>query len=134
MPCPSRSGVDRSQMRPETTLTAWGRLSDRGEVKAMRHYEAMYIVDADTPDENLDPIIEKYKKVVTDGGGEVSESGKWEKGRRPMAYEIGKKREGMYILMQFTSDPEVPKELDRIFRINDEILRHLVVRQDQDEE
>ena len=100
----------------------------------MRHYEAMYIVDADTPDENLEPIIEKYKKVVTDGGGEVSEAVKWEKGRRPMAYEIDKKREGMYILMQFTSSPEVPKELDRIFRINDEIMRHLVVRQDQDEE
>jgi len=100
----------------------------------MRHYEAMYIVDADTPDENLDPIIEKYKKVVTDGVGEVSEAGKWEKGRRAMAYEISKKREGMYLMMQFTSSPDVPKELDRIFRINDEILRHLVVRQDLDEE
>lgn len=100
----------------------------------MRHYEAMYIVDADTPDENLEPIIEKYKKVITDGGGEVSEAGKWEKGRRPMAYEISKKRDGMYLLMQFTSNPEVPKELDRIFRINDEVIRHLVVRQDGDEE
>ena len=100
----------------------------------MRHYEAMYIVDADTPEENLEPIVEKYKKVVTDGGGEVSEAGKWDKGRRPLAYEISKKREGMYLMMQFTSNPDVPKELDRIFRINDEILRHLVVRQDQDEE
>src|SRR5579871_4116354 len=134
MPCPSRSGVDRSQMRPETTLTAWGRLSDRGEVKAMRHYEAMYIVDADTPDESLEPIIEKYKKVVTDGGGEVSEAGKWEKGRRPLAYEINRKREGLYILMQFQSDAAVPKELDRIFRISDDVIRHLIVRQDEDEE
>ena len=100
----------------------------------MRHYEAMYIVDADTPDESLEPILEKYKKVVTDGGGEVSEAGKWEKGRRQMAYEISKKREGMYLLMQFTSSSEVPKELDRIFRINDEVIRHLVVRQDGDEE
>jgi len=104
----------------------------------MRHYEAMYIVDADTPDESLEPIIEKYKKVVTDGGGEVSEAGKWEKGRRPLAYEIThenkKKREGMYLLMQFTSESEVPKELDRIFRINDEIMRHIIVRQDPDEE
>ena len=41
----------------------------------MRHYEAMYIVDADTPDELLEPIIEKYKKVVVDGGGEVTEAG-----------------------------------------------------------
>jgi len=100
----------------------------------MRHYEAMYIVDPDTPDEGLEPIIEKYKKIVTDGGGEVSEAGKWEKGRRPLTYEINRKREGLYILMQFQSDAAVPKELDRIFRISDEIMRHLIVRQDPDEE
>jgi small subunit ribosomal protein S6 len=100
----------------------------------MRHYEAMYIVDADTSDEDLEPIIEKYRKVVADGGGEVSDVSKWEKGRRPMAYEINRKREGMYLLMQFQSDAHVPKELDRIFRINDEVIRHIIVRQDQDEE
>jgi small subunit ribosomal protein S6 len=100
----------------------------------MRRYEAMYIVDADTPDESLEPIVEKYSKVVTDGGGEVSEAGKWEKGRRVLAYDIAKKREGMYILMQFTSNNEVPKELDRIFKINDDVIRHLIVRQDVDEE
>jgi small subunit ribosomal protein S6 len=100
----------------------------------MRHYEAMYIVDPDTPDDGLEPIIEKYKKIVTDGSGEVTEAGKWEKGRRPLAYEINKKREGLYVLMQFQSSAEVPKELDRIFRISDEILRHIIVRQDEDEE
>lgn len=100
----------------------------------MRHYEAMYIVDADIQDEDLEPVLEKYKKVVTDAGGEVSDASKWEKGRRSFAYEIDKKREGMYILMQFTGDSAVPKELDRIFKINDEIIRHLIVRQDEDEE
>lgn len=101
----------------------------------MRHYEAMYIVDADTPDETLDTVVEKYKKIVVDGGGEVSEAtGKWEKGRRQLAYEINKKREGIYILMPFQSDAEVPKELDRIFRISDDVIRHLVVRQDDSEE
>ena len=98
----------------------------------MRRYEAMYIVDADTPDESLEPVIEKYSKVVRDGGGEVSEAGKWEKGRRPLAYEIAKKRDGLYVLMQFKSDSEVPKELDRIFKINDDVIRHLIVRQDVD--
>jgi small subunit ribosomal protein S6 len=91
-------------------------------------------VDADTPDETLEPIIEKYKKVVVDAGGEVIEAGKWDKGRRPLAYEIAKKREAMYVLMQFTSDAEAPKELDRIFRISDDVMRHLIVRQDPDEE
>ena len=100
----------------------------------MRLYEAMYIVDADTPDENLEPIIGKYSKVVTDGGGEVREAGKWDKGRRSLAYEIAKKRDGLYILMQFTSNGDVPKELDRIFKINDDVIRHLIVRQDVDEE
>ena len=100
----------------------------------MRHYEAMYLVDAETADEDLEPIIEKYKKVVTDGGGEVTSAAKWEKGRRPMAYEINKKREALYVLMQFQASPEVPKELDRIFRISDDTFRHIVVRQDTDEE
>jgi len=100
----------------------------------MRQYEAMYIIDADTPDEIIDTILEKYSKVVTDAGGEVVEAGKWDKGRRPLAYEIGKRREGMYLLLQFKSESEVPKELDRIFKINDEIIRHIIVRQDPAEE
>jgi small subunit ribosomal protein S6 len=100
----------------------------------MRHYEAMYIVDPDVQDDDVDAVIEKYNKVVTDGGGTITDSSRWEKGRRPLAYEIAKKREGIYILMQFASDNKVPKELDRIFRINDEIIRHLIQRQDTDEE
>jgi small subunit ribosomal protein S6 len=100
----------------------------------MRHYEAMYIVDPDTPDEGVDAVIEKYKKVIADAGGEISDASRWEKGRRPLAYEIKHKREGVYILMQFVSDTEAPKELDRIFRISDDVIRHLIVRQDEDEE
>ena len=104
----------------------------------MRHYEAMYIVDADTSDENLTATLEKYKKVVTDGGGEVSDAGKWEKGRRPLAYEIKhdnkKKKDGMYLIMHFISGSDVPQELDRIFRISDEVIRHIIVRQDHSEE
>ncbi|MCS6777608.1 MAG: 30S ribosomal protein S6 [Chloroherpetonaceae bacterium] len=100
----------------------------------MRHYEAMYIVDPDVPDESVDAIVERFKKVVEDAGGEVTEAGLWEKGRRPLAYEINKKREGIYVLMQFAAEPEVPRELDRLLRISDEIMRHIIVRQDEDEE
>ena len=97
----------------------------------MRQYEAMYILDPDIADDDIDGFVEKYKKVVTDGGGEVTEAGKWEKGRRQLAYEIKKKREGIYILMLFNAGEDVPKELDRIFRISDEILRHLIILQYQ---
>lgn len=100
----------------------------------MRHYEAMYIVDPDTPEEAVEGVIAKYSKVITDAGGEVSSAAFWEKGRRALAYEINKKREGIYVLMQFVSDADAPKELDRIFKINDDVMRHLIVRQDEDEE
>ncbi len=100
----------------------------------MRHYEAMYIVDPDVTDEQLDPIMDKYKKIVTDMGGTVGETGKWEQGRRKMAYEVASRREGMYVLMNFEANPEVPKELDRVFKISDDVFRHIIVRQDEDEE
>lgn len=100
----------------------------------MRHYEAMYIVDGDVTDENLEAILEKYKKVVSDMGGVVGDTGKWEQGRRKLAYEIDGRRDGMYILMNFESGADVPLELDRIFRISDDVFRHIIVRQDVDEE
>ena len=100
----------------------------------MRHYEAMYIVDAELADEQLEPIMEKYQKIVAGMGGTVGETGKWEQGRRKLAFEIDKRREGMYILMNFESGPDVPLELDRVFRISDDVFRHVVVRQDEDEQ
>jgi small subunit ribosomal protein S6 len=100
----------------------------------LRHYEALYVVDPEITDEDLEPIMEKYKKIVADGGGTVGETGKWEQGRRRLAYEIDGRREGMYVLMNFESNSEVPKELDRIYRISDDVFRHMIVRQDEDEE
>jgi small subunit ribosomal protein S6 len=100
----------------------------------VRHYEAMFIVDAELTDEQLTPVIEKYQKVVTDNGGVAGETGRWEQGRRKLMYEVAGKREGLYILMNFEGNPELPLELDRIFRISDDVIRHLIVRQDEDEE
>lgn len=100
----------------------------------MRHYEAMYIVDPELSEEQLTPIIEKYQKVVADNGGTVGETGKWEQGRRKLAYEVDGRREGMYVLMNFEANPDLPLELDRIFRISDDVFRHAIIRQDEDEE
>ncbi len=100
----------------------------------MRHYEALFIVEAETTEEDLVPIIEKYQKVVTDMGGIVGETGKWEQGRRRLTYEIDGRREGLFILMNFEAGSDVPLELDRIFRISDDVFRHIIVRQDEDEE
>lgn len=100
----------------------------------MRHYEAMYIVDAELTEEQFTPLVEKYKKIVTDMGGTVGETGKWEQGRRKLAYEIDGRREGLYVLMNFEAPADVPLELDRVFRISDDVFRHIIVRQDEDEE
>jgi small subunit ribosomal protein S6 len=91
----------------------------------------MYIVDVDQADEQVEAIVEKYKKVVTDNGGVVGNTGKWEHGRRRLAYEVDGRREGLYLLMNFEGDNEVPKELDRIFRISDDVLRHMIVLPDE---
>ncbi len=100
----------------------------------MRHYETMYIVDPDVSEETLEATIARFNKVITDGNGEVIESGLWDRGRRQLAYPINRKREGIYVLMQYQSEADVPKELDRLFRISDDIMRHLIIRTDDKEE
>ncbi|MHB9038109.1 MAG: 30S ribosomal protein S6 [Armatimonadota bacterium] len=92
----------------------------------IRNYETLYIVDANLADDQINPIIAKYSTLVTDQGGEVQAHAKWDK--RRLAYEIKGRREGTYILMYFTGEPAVEKELDRVFRISDEIIRHIILR------
>ncbi|MCL5283711.1 MAG: 30S ribosomal protein S6 [Armatimonadetes bacterium] len=100
----------------------------------MRHYEAMFLVDANTTDEALEAIIEKYKNVVTETGGVVGEAGKWENGSRRLAYELAGRQEAIYVLMNFEAGADTPSELDRMFRISDDVFRHIIVRRDQREE
>ena len=95
----------------------------------MNKYEVMYIVDPKLTDEDVQKIADKYKKVITDQKGTVSKAEKWEK--RKLAYEINDFQDGNYILMEFESNPDAPKELDRVMRINDEIIRHRIFRQDE---
>jgi small subunit ribosomal protein S6 len=91
-----------------------------------RTYESLYIVDATLTDEQLDSIIAKYSKVITDQGGVIRAAGKWDK--RRLAYEIKGRREGTYILTYFDAEPAVAKELDRLFRIADEVIRHIILK------
>ena len=100
----------------------------------MRHYETMYLLVPELDDEQVDAHIERFSKVVADNGGEVTSAVRWEQGRRKMAYEIKDKREAMYVLMQFVSESQAPDELDRLFKISDDVLRHIIVRQDEKEE
>ena len=91
-----------------------------------RNYESLYIVDATLTDEQVDAIAAKYSSVITNEGGEVQAAGRWDK--RRLAYEVKERREGTYILMYFTGEAPVAKELDRVQRIADDVLRHIIVR------
>jgi small subunit ribosomal protein S6 len=91
-----------------------------------RSYEALYIVDPALNDEQVEAIIAKYSTAVTDQAGEVKAVGKWDK--RRLAYEIMGRREGIYILMFFDGESAVAKELDRVLRIADDVMRHIITR------
>jgi small subunit ribosomal protein S6 len=94
----------------------------------MRKYECTYILDPGLSDEEHEPLIERFKTLVSDNGGSVDAVDKWE--RRRLAYEVKGKREGVYVVMNFNGEPRTETELGRVLRITDGVLRHIVVRTD----
>ncbi len=95
----------------------------------MRPYECVFIIDPKVEgDEAIEAVIQRMAKVVTDNGGEVTNIDKW--GRKRLAYEIKHNTEGYYVVLQFNGGNQTASELERILRISDDVLRHLLVRQD----
>ena len=94
----------------------------------MREYEVMVIFDPDTEERTVQPTLEKHLNVITKGGGTVDNLDIW--GRRRLAYEIRKKSEGIYAVINLTAEPQDIKELDRQFTINESIMRTKVIRPD----
>lgn len=93
----------------------------------MRKYETIFILHPSLDEEAVNANIEKFKGVIENGGGTIENIDLW--GRRKLAYEIEKVTEGYYTLINFTADTDLPKELDRLFRINDSVIRHIIVKQ-----
>jgi len=89
-----------------------------------RKYEAFYIVKPELTDADVQKIAERYQGVVESHGGTVEKAGKWDK--RKLAYEIKGYKEGNYILMHFETPADKVAELNRLMRINDDIIRHRV--------
>ncbi|MCF6094661.1 30S ribosomal protein S6 [Microaerobacter geothermalis] len=96
----------------------------------MRKYELMYILRPDLEEEKLRSLVEKFKGLVTDNGGEITNL--QEMGKRRLAYEMKKLREGYYVLMNFLATPAIVSEMDRIMKITDEVVRHLVIRDEKE--
>ena len=92
----------------------------------MRHYEVMVILDPEVEERAVSPLIENFLSVVRDGGGKVEKVDTW--GRRRLAYEIKKKPEGIYSVIDLQAEPAVVKELDRQMNLNASVLRTKVLR------
>ena len=95
----------------------------------MRNYELLYVIKPDVEEEQLTALVEKFKALVEGQGAEVTKLDKW--GKRRLAYEVDHIREGFYVLMQFKAEPAAAAELDRVMKITDGILRHMIVREDE---
>ena len=94
----------------------------------MRHYEMMVILDPEIEERTVAPSLDKYLSVVTAAGGSVDKIDIW--GRRRLAFDIAKKSEGIYAVVDFTATPDTAKELDRQLRLNEAVLRTKIIRPD----
>lgn len=94
----------------------------------MRHYELMLILDPEVEERSLGTIVEKLLKVIPAEGGTVDNVDIW--GRRRFAYEIAKKAEGFYAVIDFHATPATTKELDRQLGLNESVLRTKILRPD----
>ncbi len=92
----------------------------------MTNYEAMFILRPDLEEEKVAEIMDRFRALVENRGGEVTRLEKW--GKRRLAYEIQHLREGLYIILRFKGNTEIVQELDRVFKISDEVIRHMIVR------
>ena len=92
----------------------------------MRRYELMVILDPDLEERTVAPSLDTFLNVVRNDGGTVENVDIW--GRRRLAYEISKKSEGIYAVVDLTADPDVVKELDRQLNLNESVLRTKVLR------
>ena len=87
-------------------------------------YEVLYIIDPAVGDEGIAALVEKFKGIVTDHGTLTSVD-EW--GKRRLAYPINDLVEGYYVLMTCEAKPEMPAELDRVFKITEGIMRSIIV-------
>ena len=94
----------------------------------MNKYETIFILHPSLDEEAVKANIEKFSGVIETGKGVIENIDLW--GRRKLAYEIKKQTEGIYVLVTYSAPSELPKELDRVFRISDSVIRHMIINLD----
>ncbi len=95
-----------------------------------RQYELVYLVSPEVGEDGVGALHTQVDEIVTGLGGRIENTDNW--GRRRLAYEIGKHKDGTYVVELVDGPPELVQELDRRLKVMDTVLRHLVVRVDED--
>jgi small subunit ribosomal protein S6 len=98
----------------------------RGGEYVLRHYEIMVILDPNLEERTVTPSLDTYLNVIRTAGGSVEKLDMW--GRRRLSYEINKKAEGIYAVIDLQATPQAVAELDRQLRLNESVLRTKVIR------
>lgn len=94
----------------------------------MRKYELLVLFRPDPSEEEIDEVVERLKNLIGENGGELVKLDKW--GKRRLAYEVNHYREGVYVLLNFNGEPALAHEIDRVLKISDRVLRHMLVREE----
>ena len=95
----------------------------------MRNYEVIFIVKP-MEEEPTNAIIEKFTKLIKDDGGTIEKEDRW--GRKKLAYEIKDCTDGFYCLLYVSCEPACVAEVDRVMKITDDILKHMIVRSEEE--
>jgi len=96
-----------------------------------RKYELVYVVSPDATDDQVADLHTQVEAIIQRMGGQLEKTDNW--GRRKLAYEIGRHKEGTYVLEVINGDGELMKEIDRRLKVSDLVIRHLVVRVDEEQ-
>ena len=96
----------------------------------MRNYEIMFIVNPNAPEEEIDKINTQLEGIITSGGGKVEKIEKM--GKRRLAYDVDKHREGYYVLFVIAANGDIVKECERRLRVMDAVIKYITVRTDED--
>ncbi|MDD4075322.1 MAG: 30S ribosomal protein S6 [Eubacteriales bacterium] len=94
----------------------------------MNKYEAMYVITPELEDEANRAVIDKFAGIITANGGVIEDTDEW--GKKKLAYPIDYKTEGYYVLVHFEGASELPRELERNFKNDENIMRYMVVRRE----
>ncbi|GHJ46701.1 hypothetical protein Cs7R123_40430 [Catellatospora sp. TT07R-123] len=125
--CPPRAYPAASRRTTQTSCHGTT-VADQpiGGEYVLRHYEVMVILDPSLEERTVAPSLDTYLNVIRTSGGSVEKLDVW--GRRRLSFEINKKAEGIYAVIDLQASPEAVAELDRQLRLNESVLRTKVIR------